>query len=158
MDGVVGRLDVAPSAGAVTTEFFDRFHAHDVEGMAALCSIGAGFSYVPVEIWGKQRVQRAEGTVQSMGKAFWHGLIAAFPDLAVNVRTMTANAEGDVVVQVEVSGTQERPWGRITPTGRHFAEPHLFILHVNEDQLIDDLTAYWNEAGIAQQLGHGEVD
>src|SRR6202007_1134276 len=53
------RPRTAESAAAVVTEFFDRYRAHDVEGMTDLCSMNAGFSYVPVEIWGKQRVLRA---------------------------------------------------------------------------------------------------
>ena len=48
----------AQAAAAVVTEFFDRYRAHDVDGMTDLCSMNAGFSYVPVELWGKQRVLR----------------------------------------------------------------------------------------------------
>ena len=49
-------------------------------------------------------------------------------------------------------------WGLIAPAGRHYREPHLFIFHVGTDLLIDSITAYWNDAGISQQLGHNEVD
>ena len=43
------------------------------------------------------------------------------------------------------------------PAGQHYREPHLFIFHVGPDLLIDSITAYWNDAGISQQLGHTEV-
>ena len=62
------------------------------------------------------------------------------------------------------SGTGKVPrqawlaWGLVTPAGRHYCEPHLFIFHVGADLLIDGITAYWNDAGISQQLGHNEVD
>jgi ketosteroid isomerase-like protein len=71
---------------------------------------------------------------------------------------MAANDVGDVVVEVDVEGTQERPWGLVASAGRHYAEPHLFVLHVTKDDLIDRITAYWNDASVHRQLGHEEVD
>jgi ketosteroid isomerase-like protein len=158
MHSVDARSSTVESASAVVAEFFDRYRQHDIEGMASLCSTNADFHYVPIEFWGGHRVQRAQGKVQSIGKAIWHGMIASFPDLSVTIQTMTANEQGDVVVQAVVAGTQQRAWGIVASAGRHFVEPHLFILHVNRDQLVDSIRAYWNDASIAQQLGHGEVD
>ena len=152
------RSRTAESAIAVVTEFFDRYRAHDVDGMADLCSMNAGFSYVPVELWGKQRVLRGDGKVCSIGKPLWTGLIAAFPDLSNTVHAVTGNDDGDVVAQVDIEGTQQLAWGLVAPAGKHYREPHLFIFHVDEDLLIDSITAYWNDASISQQLGHREVD
>ena len=141
----------AASAAAVVTEFFDRYRAHDINGMADLCSINASLSYVPVEVWGKQRVLRGDGKVGTIGKPLWTGLVTAFPDL-------TANDDGDVVAEVDIEGTQQLAWGLIRPAGQHYCEPHLFVFHVGPDLLIDSMTGYWNDAGISQQLGHEEVD
>ena len=152
------RSRTAESAIAVVTEFFDRYRAHDVDGMADLCSMNAGFSYVPVELWGKQRVLRGDGKVCSIGKPLWTGLIAAFPDLSNTVHAVTGNDDGDVVAQVDIEGTQQLAWGLVAPAGKHYREPHLFIFHVDEDLLIDSITAYWNDASISRQLGHTEVD
>jgi ketosteroid isomerase-like protein len=148
----------AESAAGVVTEFFDRYRAHDVDGMTDLCAINAGFSYVPVELWGKQRVVRADGTVGTVGKPLWTGLTASFPNLSNTVHSITSNDDGDVVAEVDVEGTQQLAWGLIAPAGRHYREPHLFVFHIRPDLLIDSITAYWNDAGISQQLGHGEVD
>ena len=49
--------------------------------MTDLCSDNADFSYVPFEVWGKQRVLRGDGKVKTVGKTIWTGLIASFPDL-----------------------------------------------------------------------------
>ena len=152
------RARSAESAAAVVTEFFDRYRAHDVDGMTDLCSMNAGFSYVPVELWGKQRVLRGDGKVRTIGKPLWTGLIASFPNLSNTVHSVTSNDDGDVVVQADIEGTQQLAWGLITPAGKHYCEPHLFVFHVGPDLLIDDITAYWNDAGISQQLGHIEVD
>jgi ketosteroid isomerase-like protein len=148
----------AESATAVVSEFFDRYRAHDVDGMTDLCSINTRFSYVPVEMWGKQRVLRGDGTVGTVGKPLWTGLIASFPDLTNTVHSIVANDDGDVVVQADIAGTQQLAWGMITPAGRRYSEPHLFVFHVGPDLLIDGITAYWNDAAISQQLGHIEVD
>jgi ketosteroid isomerase-like protein len=148
----------AEAAAGVVTEFFDRYRAHDVEGMTDLCAMNADFSYVPFELWGKQRVLRGDGKVRTIGKTLWTGLIASFPNLSNTVHTITSNDDGDVVAEVDIEGTQQLAWGLIAPAGRHYCEPHLFIFHVGEDLLIDAVTAYWNDAGISQQLGHIEVD
>jgi ketosteroid isomerase-like protein len=158
MTEVSQRPRTTESAAGVVTEFFDRYRAHDVEGMTDLCSINTSFSYVPVELWGKQRVVRGDGTVGTIGKPLWTGLIASFPDLSNTVHTIIGNEDGDVVAEVDIEGTQQLPWGLIAPAGRHYREPHLFIFHVGTDLLIDSITAYWNDAGISQQLGHIEVD
>ena len=146
------------ASAAVVTEFFDRYRAHDVEGMTDLCAINTDFSYVPVEVWGKQRVLRGDGTVGTVGKPLWTGLIASFPDLSNTVHSIASNEDGNVVAEVDIEGTQQLAWGLITPAGRRYREPHLFIFHVGPDLLIDSITAYWNDAGISQQLGHNEVD
>jgi ketosteroid isomerase-like protein len=146
------------TAAAVVTEFFDRYRHHDVEAMTDLCSLNADFFYVPFEIWGKQRVLRGDGKVRTVGKTLWRGLINAFPDLTNEVRSVSANDDGDVVVQVDIGGTQQLAWGFAAPTGRAYSEPHLFIFRVGEDGLIDSVTAYWDNAGISRQLGHNEVD
>jgi ketosteroid isomerase-like protein len=148
----------AQTAAGVVTEFFDRYRAHDVNGMAELCSLNADFSYVPFEVWGKQRVLRGDGKVGTVGKALWAGLINSFPNLTNTVHTATANDDGDVVVEVSIGGTQQLPWGFVTPAGKHYSEPHLFVFHVDDDLRIDSVTAYWDNAGISTQLGHTEVD
>jgi ketosteroid isomerase-like protein len=126
--------------------------------MTDLCSLNAEFSYVPFEVWGKQRVLRGDGKVHTIGKTLWTGLINASPNLTNTVDTITANDDGDVVAQVDIAGTQQLPWGLVTPAGRTFGEPHLFIFHVGDDGLIDQITAYWDNVGMMRQLGHNEVD
>jgi ketosteroid isomerase-like protein len=158
MPAVDAPARTAGEAARVVTEFFDLYRAHDVDGMTDLCAISAGFSYVPFEIWGKQRVLRGDGKVNTVGKTMWAGLINSFPNLSNTVHTVTANDEGDVVAEVDIEGTQQLAWGLVTPAGKHFCEPHLFVFHVDADLLIDGIRAYWDNGSISQQLGHTEVD
>lgn len=145
-------------ATRVATEFFDAYRRHDVIAMADLCSDNAGFSYPPFEVAGKQRVIHGEGKVHTIGRVIWTGLIHAFPDLANHVTTLSASADGDVVAEVLLSGTQAATWGVIANKGQSYEVPHLFVLHVGQDGLIDDITGYWDNATLYRQLGHAEVD
>ena len=148
----------AATSESVVREFFHHFRRHDVDRMTDLCSLTAEFSYVPFEVWSKQRVVRGDGKVRTVGKTIWHGLIESFPDLTTAVRTVVANDDGDVVVEVDIGGTQQLPWALVTPARRRYDEPHLFIFRVGTDGLIDQIRAYWDNADVNRQLGHNEVD
>ncbi|MGH8932140.1 MAG: nuclear transport factor 2 family protein [Egibacteraceae bacterium] len=138
--------------------FFDAYRRQDVEEMVDCCAENADFSYVPVEMWRKQIVLRGDGKVSTVGKPFWTGLINAFPNLWNTVSSVTADRKGNVAVEVVIGGTQAAPWGVIAPRGQAYAEPHMFVLHVDDAGLIDSITGYWDNASIYRQLGHLEVD
>lgn len=148
----------AATAAGVVKEFFDTYRRQDVHAMVDLCTPNADFSYVPFEMWRKQIVLRGDGKVSTVGKPIWAGLIHAFPDLTNEVRSITADDNGNVAAEVVIGGTQAGPWGPIAPRGQAFSEPHLFVFHVNEENKIDSITGYWDNAGICRQLGHLEVD
>ena len=160
------QLDTAPEATSssrtpteVVTEFFDVYRQRDVVAMTDLCTDNCDLDYIPFEVWAKQRVVRGAGKVRTNGRVIWSGLINAFPDLGNDVHHIDGNDEtGDVVVACDITGTQQSAWGFISPKNQYFFEPHLFIMHVNSDGLIDNIRAYWDNAGVNRQLGHLEVD
>src|ERR1700734_3567097 len=149
-------MEKAPAE--IVGEFFAAYSKHDVPAMADLCTDNADFHYLPVEIWGKQRVVRGDGKVNAIGRVIWSGLISAFPDLSNEVTSLSTATDGTVAAEVTLSGTQAAPWGVIASKGQRFNLPHLFVLHVNADGLIDSVTAYWDNASFYRQLGHAEVD
>jgi steroid delta-isomerase-like uncharacterized protein len=149
-------LEKAPAD--TVSEFFAAYRTRDVPAMADLCADNADFHYLPVEIWGKQRVVRGDGKVHGIGRVFWSGLITAFPDLSNEITSLGTAADGTVIAEVVLSGTQAGAWGVIGSKGQQFTLPHLFVLHVNADGLIDSITAYWDNASFYRQLGHAEVD
>ena len=150
------RPRTAESAAGVVTEFFDRYRAHDVEGMTDLCAINADFSYVPVELWGKQRVVRGDGTVGTIGKPLWTGLIASFPDLVISVSRVITT--GDVVTALfKAEGTQAADYA-----GAINQEKHLDIdqawRFVTRDGLITEVAAYWCQAQLYRRLAVKRYD
>jgi ketosteroid isomerase-like protein len=142
----------------VVTEFFDAYRDRDLTAMTDLCTRNADFHYLPVEVWGKQRVIRGDGKVNTVGKAMWAGLITAFPDLSNEVVSLSSSPDGTVLAEAVLSGTQASAWAQFTNRGQSFRLPHLFVLHVNDAGLIDSITAYWDNASFSRQLGHLEVD
>ena len=151
-----GILEKTPTD--VVGEFFAAYRDHDVPAMADLCADNADFHYLPVEIWGKQRVIRGDGKVHGIGRVIWSGLITAFPDLSNEITSLSTAADGTVVAEVILTGTQAGAWSVIASKGQQYALPHLFVLHVNAEGLIDSITAYWDNASLYRQLGHAEVD
>jgi ketosteroid isomerase-like protein len=154
----VGPAPREDSAEAAVRAFFDAYRAHDVERMVDLCAEGAGFRYVPFEVWGRQRVLYGEGKVRTVGKVIWTTLIDAFPDLTNAVTSLRADRDGNVAAEVGIGGTQAKDFGIIGCTGGHYQIPHLFLFHVTGDGLIDDIVAYWDNVGWKKQLGCLEVD
>jgi ketosteroid isomerase-like protein len=138
--------------------FFDAYRARDVERMTELCADNADFRYVPFEVWGRQRVLHGDGKVGTVGKVIWTALIDAFPDLTNAVTTVRADGQGNVAAEVIIGGTQAKDFGVIACTGGHYDLPHLFLFHVDDEGLIDDLVAYWDNVHWKNQLGWYEVD
>jgi ketosteroid isomerase-like protein len=154
----VGAAPREEGAEAAVRAFFDAYRARDVERVVDLCTEGAGFRYVPFEVWGRQRVLYGEGKVRTVGKVIWTTLIDAFPDLTSVVTSLRADADGNVAAEVRIGGTQARHFGIIACTGGHYELPHLFLFHVTGDGLIDDIVAYWDNVAWKKQLGCLEVD
>src|SRR5713226_3140610 len=94
-------------AEATVRAFFAAYRAHDVERMVDLCAEGAGFRYVPFEVWSRQRVLHGEGKVS------WTTLIDAFPDLTNAVTSLRADGDGNVAAEAGIGGTQAKDFGII---------------------------------------------
>jgi len=142
----------------VVYAFFDAYRAHDVETMVDLCDDMAAFRYVPLESWTKQRVVRGDGKVKTIGKVIWTGMIEAFPDLTNEVTRVLSDDSGTVAAEVILSGTQERDWWSIKSRRCRFNLPQLFLFHLNDEDKIDGITSYWDNASFYAQLGQLEID
>ena len=142
----------------VVKSFFDAYREHDVERMVGLCDDMAGYRSVPFELWRKQRVIRGDGKVTTIGKILWTGLIEAFPDLTNEVTKIISGNDGRVAAEVVICGTQAKDWGSIRSRGQSFRSPHLFVLQINDDQKIADITSYSDNASVRTQLGCVEID
>jgi steroid delta-isomerase-like uncharacterized protein len=125
--------------------FFAAYDAHDVNKMVAALSEDARFRYVPM---GKE----GEGKAREMGKAFWSGLIDAFPDLYVRLDSVFGD-EHHAAAEVMIGGTQRKDFLGIPNQGKHYDLPHCFLLATNDRDLVTGITCYWDNVTFYSQLG-----
>jgi hypothetical protein len=71
---------------------------------------------------------------------------------------VTHDEQGNVAVEVVISGTQAKTFGSIGNLGLHYDLPHVFLFRVDAEGLIEEITAYWDTADWYRQLGRVEVD
>jgi len=146
------------TAGVQTvTAFIDAINRGDVVAMVELCSLNADFHYIPFEMWGKQRVVRADGKVRTIGRPLWQGRADAFPDLVYTVDRITDGGD-HLAVEATVRGTQAATWGVMAARGGSYAGHHVLLISVDSDGLITNVREYWDNSSMFQQLGHLEVD
>ena len=95
--------------------------------------------------------------VLPVGRRIWSGLIEAFPDLSVKVRSMFGN-KTDAAAEVMIGGTQQKDFMQIRNSGKRYDLPHAFLLRMNDRGLIGELAAYWDNASFYMQLGKTTLD
>ncbi len=131
-------------------QFFSRYRAHDLDGMLACFSADGQIDYLPIGL---------AGPASTAGSSVWGALIDAFPDLGNQVSASYFDATAHVVVlEVTISGTQAKDTFGIRNLGRHFDLPHVFIIKVGDDGLIQSMKAYWDNAQWFQSLGRSSLD
>src|SRR5271154_2378057 len=87
-----------PDVKWITKKFFAAYDAHDVEGMLALCAVGAQGRYLP---YGKNSVMPILGGLEKI----WRGFPQAVPDFGVEIAEMITGEANTIVVQALLGGT-----------------------------------------------------
>lgn len=130
--------------------FFEAYNAHDVDRMIAACTRDAELRYPPLE-------SQEQGKVREAGRKTWSGLMDAFPDLTVRIRSMFGD-DRNVAAEVVIGGTQRKDFMQVRNQGKHYEVPLAFLLQVDSDGLIAGITAYWDNATFFRQLGKTTLD
>lgn len=123
----------------VVGAFFQALGEREVEAAESLLGEDAGF-HIP-----------AAGPAVAEGRAFVGDLIAAFPDLQIEIRN--SFTDGDkVVMELTMAGTQgENHWG-IVAQGKHFSVDQAWLVDV-AGGLITGGRAYWCRNAVHRRLG-----
>lgn len=129
--------------------FFDAYTAHNVQAMLALCSPTAKFRYVPL---GNSGI----GSVHETAAGLWQTYMNAFPDFSTQVISLIESMDGTIGCETLMSGTQAKDVGNIKNKGRKMSAPHLFLFTFDSKNLIENITAFWDNDTIYTQLGHTE--
>jgi steroid delta-isomerase-like uncharacterized protein len=126
---------------AVVREYFAALARRDVEGMAAL--------------WAPDGAEHVAGQVDAIGpdgvRAYFGALFAAFPDLALTVRSTVAQ-EDRVAVHWTAVGTFVGPLWGLEPTGARIELEGIDLLRV-ADGLIVRNDAVPDSLSVARQIG-----
>ena len=127
--------------------FLDALARHDVDAAMAVTDPRVSVTVHPFGIY--------DGGADVL-RSVLADLVRAFPDLVIDVSRVITT--GEVVTALfKAEGTQAAGYA-----GAINQEKHLDIdqawRFVTAGRLITEVAAYWNDAGISQQLGHNEVD
>jgi hypothetical protein len=104
------------------------------------------------EVWFMPLGEAGRGKIAELGKAIWTSLIDSFPDIDNTVDATIAEDGESVRCQVVISGTQAKDFAGIVSKGKHFDSDHIFIFHLNDQQLIDSIHVSWDHEDFQRQL------
>jgi hypothetical protein len=141
--------DITTDKAQVVRDFFALYNAQKPFEAIQLTAPGAQFNYVPL---GPSGIGTFDGWAQVAA-----GLIGAFPDLHNEVKYTRADNEGNIYAEVWIGGRHELDFGPLVAKQRTYWLEHLFILHVNDEGLIDHMTCYWDNYTWFKQLDNIEA-
>jgi predicted ester cyclase len=127
-------------------EFLFAYQQKNIEKMMALCHPDGTVNFTPLREQGK-------GKIHELGKGIWSALIDCFPDIDNTLDAAVAEDAETVRCQVVIRGTQKKDFADIPSKGLSFDSDHIFIFHLNNENLIDQITITWNHADLKRQLG-----
>lgn len=134
----------------VAKGFFNAYKEHNLDAAVAFASKESTFRYVPLGDDGIGKIDATEGPTW---KGIANALISAFPDLSNEVKSITVDDEGNAIVRVFIAGTQQNDILGIPSKGKHYNTEHLFILQIDDDYKITDITCFWDNWNWFQQIG-----
>ena len=134
----------------VAAQFFDAYKNHDLETAVSLASADATFRYIPL---GENGIGKVKGSERTTWQGIASALITSFPDLSNDVKSLTIDNEGNAIVRVFIGGTQEKEILGIPSKGKYYNTEHLFILNINDQLEIQNITCFWDNWDWFQQIG-----
>lgn len=134
----------------VASSFFEAYKKHDLDTAVSYATEQATFRYIPLGDNGTGKIDDSEGTTW---KGIAGALIKGFPDLSNDIKSITVDDQGNAIVRVFIGGTQENEILGIPSKGRYYNTEHLFILKINDENKIEDITCFWDNWDWFQQIG-----
>jgi steroid delta-isomerase-like uncharacterized protein len=116
---------------------------HDLEGILRTFGRTARYDDEP---WEDHFIGRDEV------RDYYTSLLAAMPDLHIDVRRRYAS-EDSVVVEVTISGHHLGAWRGLPPTGRSVSFPLCGIFVFDDDDRLAGEKIYYDRATVLRQLG-----
>lgn len=127
----------------IVEEHIRHENDHDLDGV--LSTFGDTALYEE-EAWD----ERHEG--REAVRRYYEGLLSALPDLRIDVQQRHV-AEQAVILEVLITGTHERAWRGLPPTGRRVIFPLTAVYTFTKDDKLAGERTYYDRATVFRQLG-----
>ena len=126
---------------AITKTFFAAYHAHDVDGMLALCADGAQGRCLP---YGKNSFMPIRGGLEQI----WRGFPQAVPDFGVEIVELIEGEDNAVTVQALLGGTMPVDVPGVVKKGEVDRIAHAYVIRYDASGKITRLDCYWDNTAI----------
>ncbi len=137
------------SARNIAEKFFDHMEAGEVDDIIGMTSPGSVVSLLPLGV---------HGSMAEEGGIYLRDLARAFPDLLVRVRRLFVTTDNTAVAEITIDGTQAADFLGVTNQEKHFDLDQGWLLGVTPEDLIDAVTAYWDQNQVYRRLGVKRLD
>jgi steroid delta-isomerase-like uncharacterized protein len=134
----------------IVTAFFRALGARDVDAALTLLAPDAEVEVLPAA--GRTSMDPA-----GAGRAYFAATVAAFPDLIVTVHRTTELADGAVLAEVSIEGTQAGDYLGALNQEKHLDLRQAWLLTVR-DGLIQQVKGFWDESQLFRRLAVKRLD
>lgn len=133
----------------IASAFFARLDAHDVDGALSLVSPDADAT-----LFGHHRA----GDRQPSLREYIDALVTAFPTLVVKLRSLFVTTDGTAVAEITLDGVQADDFLGIVNQEKYLDVDQAWLLHINDDGVIDHVRAYWCQNQVYRRLAVKRLD
>ena len=136
-----------PGAEDLAVRFFAALNEGDVSAALSLTTPDARFEIVPAAV---------TGMASEEGRRFLEGLVAAFPDLLIQVRSMMATPDL-AVAEVKMEGTQAADFLGVLNQEKHLDVDQAWLVWAAQGK-IAGIRAYWCQNQLYRRLAVKRLD
>jgi ketosteroid isomerase-like protein len=137
----------APAARSLALALFDALNRGDARAALGLFDADAAFEIVPAGV---------RGTAAGAGRQFLDGLVAAFPDLLIDVRSIMGTAEL-AVLEIKMQGTQAADFLGVLNQEKHLDVDQAWMVWAARGA-IAGVRAYWCQNQLYRRLAVKRLD
>jgi steroid delta-isomerase-like uncharacterized protein len=137
----------APAAQDLAVRFFASLNQGDVSAALSLMTPDAHFEIVPAAV---------TGAASQAGRRFLEALVTAFPDLLIQVRSMTGTSDL-AVAEVKMEGTQAADFLGVLNQEKHLDVDQAWMVWEAQGK-IAGIRAYWCQNQLYRRLAVKRLD
>ena len=126
-------------------DWIDAFRRRDIADMASLLTNDVSIHSILF-----QNYKGKEGAIK-----YWQELFTLFPNIRIDIVTLTANAER-IVAEIDVGGSQKSKVGSFPGQEKEFQVRGAFVYEFSDDLKIKEIRMYYDSDIMKKQLDTAE--